>query len=187
MVDKLNEAFNYRFHGNLDVSEIAKHLDTYSHEWFINNSRQKISPVHKETTSVFVYDHNAMWSIRDPYQLISNDSQKKMQELLHPLIHRLENIHDGKVGKCLFIKLPAGKSVAPHTDKLDYLGAVRRHHIAIKTNKDVFFFVNKEAKNMEVGDCWEINNSLEHYVTNSGETERIHLLVDIMPNRFINR
>ena len=38
---------------------------------------------------------------------------------------------------------------------------------------------------MKVGECWEINNSLLHSVENNGKTERIHLLVDILPNKFI--
>lgn len=185
MIDKRNEPFNYKFHGHFDISSIANHLETYSSEWFINQSRQNMGPVHKETTSVFLYDHPAMWSIKEPFKPTINYNQKEMHELIAPIINVLEQKHEGKVGKCLFIKLPAGKSILPHTDKLDYLGVVRRHHIAITTNDQVFFSVDNELKNMKIGECWEINNSKEHAVNNNGKTDRIHLLVDIMPNRFI--
>lgn len=187
MVDKRNEPFNYKLHGHFDISEIANHLNTYSEEWFLNSSRQHMGPVHKETTSVFLYDHEAMWSIKEKFRPMVNHDQKEMHKLIQPIVDTLESIHDGKVGKSLFIKLPAGKNVLPHTDKLDYLGAVRRHHIAITTNDDVLFFVNHESKNMKPGECWEINNSMEHAVENNGTTDRIHLLIDIMPNRFINK
>lgn len=185
MIDKRSENFNYRFHGNFDISQISKHLDTYSNEWFLNNSRQQTSVVHKETTSVFIYDHAAIWSIKEKFNPIKNNSQPQMEKLLQPIIDHLEKIHNGKVGKCLFIKLPAGKNVLEHSDQMDYLGAVRRHHLAIQTNENVLFFVNNESKNMQVGDCWEINNSLKHSVINNGNTDRIHLLIDIMPNEFI--
>lgn len=186
-MDKRGEAFNYRFHGNFNILEIAKRLEQYSHEWFLNNSRQETAPVHKETTSIFIYDHEAIWSIKEKFKPMKNNSQPEMEKLLEPIINHLEKIHNGKVGKCLFIKLPAGKDVLEHSDQLDYLGVVRRHHIAIKTNDKVLFFVNNESKNMQVGDCWEINNSLKHSVTNQGSTDRIHLLIDIMPNEFIRQ
>lgn len=187
MIDKRNEPFNYKFHGHFDVSKIKERLNAYSAEWFINSSRQDTYGVHKETNSVFLYDHPAIWSVLEPFTPTESNHDPIMKQLLASIIKELETVHDGKVGKCLFIKLPAEKSVGAHTDKMDYLGAVRRHHIAIQTNDDVLFFVNGESKNMKVGDCWEINNSLEHAVANNGKTDRIHLLVDIMPNRFIKK
>lgn len=185
MISKISEPFNYRLHGKFDVSAIADLLSTYSDEWFANKDRQVIYEVHKETNSIFIYDHSNVWSLGDKYDLKVNDSQSAMAALVSPIVKSLEAIHDGKVGKCIFIKMPAHKSVGEHRDAMDYLGAVRRHHIAIKTNENVVFFVNKERKNMKVGECWEINNNLLHSVENNGDSERIHLMIDILPNKFI--
>jgi aspartyl/asparaginyl beta-hydroxylase (cupin superfamily) len=102
--------------------------------------------------------------------------------MIEPIIKELEKIHNGKVAKCLFIKLPSKKNVKEHKDLGNYFNAIKRHHIAIETNKETFFYINNEKKNMEVGDCWEINNMRSHYVKNNGETDRIHLLIDILPN-----
>ncbi len=185
MLNKLNEDFNFKFHGTFDVSKIASHLNKYSEEWFQDESRQKMFPVHKETSSVFIYDHSALWKEGEEYQLSVNNSQKEMIDLVSEIVTKLELIHDGKVGKCLFIKLPSKKNVGEHTDKLEYLGAARRHHIPIVTNDRVSFFVNGEKKQMRVGECWEINNSHVHSVENNGDSDRIHLMVDILPNKFI--
>jgi hypothetical protein len=38
---------------------------------------------------------------------------------------------------------------------------------------------------MAEGECWEINNSRPHYVNNFSNVDRVHLLVDIMPNSHI--
>ncbi len=35
---------------------------------------------------------------------------------------------------------------------------------------------------MREGEFWEINNSLDHSVENQGDADRIHLIVDWMPN-----
>ena len=185
MISKVNEPFNYKFHGMFDVSKISDYLLTYSDEWFLDKERQMAYEVHKETNSIFIYDHATNWFIGNKYNLKINNAQSAMIELVSPIVKSLESIHDGKVGKCLFIKLPPNKSVGEHTDKMDYLGAARRHHIPITTNEDVLFFVNKESKNMKIGECWEINNSLLHSVENNGSTERIHLMLDILPNKFI--
>ena len=32
------------------------------------------------------------------------------------------------------------------------------------------------------GECWEINNTRLHAVENNSKIDRIHLLIDIMPN-----
>lgn len=185
MLSKIDETFSYRFHGNFDVSKILDHLSTYSDEWFENAERQTIYEVHKETNTIFVYDHDNSWSLGDDYDLKINQNQSAMSNLVSPIVDSLEKIHDGKVGKCVFIKLPPSKKVGKHRDSRDYLGAVRRHHIAITTNDNVLFFVNEESKNMKVGECWEINNNQLHSVENNGDTERIHLMIDILPNKFI--
>lgn len=45
-----------------------------------------------------------------------------------------------------------------------------------------FFGVGDEKINMKSGECWEINNSRTHFVDNNSETDRVHLLIDIMPH-----
>jgi len=55
-------------------------------------------------------------------------------------------------------------------------------HIPITTNDKVVFTVDGEKKNMQVGEFWEIDNSQDHSVENQGNEDRIHLIVDWMPN-----
>jgi hypothetical protein len=179
-INKSNEEFNYKMHGSFDVSGIAACLESYSDQW-LRRARDGFS----KTTSFFIYDHPIIWSIQENFKPKVIDNNKEMHDLLSPIITYLEGIHNGKVAKCLFVKLPAGENVEPHVDKMNYLGVVRRHHIAIQTNDQVLFFVNNEEKNMKVGDCWEVNNNKEHAVKNLGQTDRIHLMIDIMPNQFI--
>ena len=117
-----------------------------------------------------------------PYDVEYRCADDELYTLVEPIIRDLEEIHNGKVAKCLFIKLPIGKVVYEHCDSGDYFNAVRRHHIAIQTNPDTFFRIDGEKKNMLIGDCWEINNMKLHFVENNGDTDRIHLLIDIFPN-----
>jgi hypothetical protein len=92
---------------------------------------------------------------------------------------------DGKMGQVLFIKLPAKKIIDPHEDHGDYLHCVARYHIPIITNLGVKFIIDGESKHVPEGECWEINNNKTHAVENNGEEDRIHLLIDIMPNKYL--
>ena len=56
---------------------------------------------------------------------------------------------------------------------------------AIITNDLIDFYVNKERKVMKEGECWEINNKKIHAVENNSNEDRVHLLFDIIPNKFL--
>jgi aspartyl/asparaginyl beta-hydroxylase (cupin superfamily) len=45
--------------------------------------------------------------------------------------------------------------------------------------------IDGERKFMRVGEIWEVNNNKVHQVWNEGDTDRVHLLIDIIPNNVI--
>ena len=40
-------------------------------------------------------------------------------------------------------------------------------------------------QNIKVGECWEINNNILHQAWNDGDSDRIHLIVDIFPHKWL--
>jgi hypothetical protein len=183
--NKRNEDFNFKFHGRFDISSIKNIVSSFDVEWNLDTYRQEDYSVHENTMSYPVYDHPHFWIFGDPYQLSIKSNNHNLISELEPIIKTLELIHNGKVGKTLLIKLPPTKDVHKHTDKGDYLGIIRRHHIPIITNENVKFYVGDEFKQMREGECWEINNSLMHSVENNGKTDRVHLMFDILPQEYI--
>jgi aspartyl/asparaginyl beta-hydroxylase (cupin superfamily) len=184
MITKENEDFNFKFIKSYEIDNIFNHVKKFSNEWYYNTSRQEDYDVHKFTTSYFIYEHSNNWTYGEPYntKLVCDDLE--FLKMISPIIKELETMYDGKVGKALFINLPAGKEVLSHKDSGDYLGMSRRIHIPIITNSDVDFIINNEAINMKYGECWEINNNKYHYVNNRSTQDRVHLLIDILPNSF---
>ena len=179
--NKEQELFNFKLHKIFDVSAIQNHVLKYDNEWGINTNRQKMFPMHSATTSYhFVQTTNFRFG--DVYKPRFTDTDPKMWSLIYPIINEFEINVNGKVGKTLFILLPKGKEVEPHADGGDYLDLIRRFHIPIITNPQVEFKISDETINMKVGECWEINNNRVHSVSNRGDSDRIHLLFDIMPN-----
>jgi hypothetical protein len=179
------EDFKFIFHGTCDVSEISKHLSKYHVEWFKNTFRQDEYHMHRDTKSIFIYDYPVSWSPGEKYLVEHSSEDNDLFQMVLPIIESLEKLHNGKVGKAVFINLPPFKNVDKHKDAGGYLESVRRHHIPIATNERVSFVIDGERKFMRVGEIWEVNNNKVHQVWNEGDTDRVHLLIDIIPNNVI--
>lgn len=78
-------------------------------------------------------------------------------------------------------ELPAGETISPHRDT-DMLALIHRTHIPIATNDAVAFTIAGEDFFLGEGVLYELNNCVRHAVRNDGDTERIHLLVDMLPH-----
>jgi hypothetical protein len=185
MESKAKEPFNFRNHGSFDVIDIKELVRNFQEEWLVNTERQELYQTHKETNSYFLYKTSLEWHPDYNYSVAQVSDNSELLDLVEPIVARLEELHNGKRGQVLFIKLPANKTIPEHTDKGSYLNLCRRHHIPIITSKDTDFGVGDEELSMAEGECWEINNSRTHYVNNFSNVDRIHLLVDIMPNSHI--
>ena len=77
--------------------------------------------------------------------------------------------------------LPAGEAISPHRD-MDMLASIHRTHIPIATNHAVAFTIAGEDFFLREGVLYELNNCVRHAVRNDGDTDRIHLLVDMLPH-----
>lgn len=178
------EDFNFRMQGTYPIDEIFNVASGLDKEWNIYTSRQKevyddrVNP-HLHTNTYIIQDHPLDWVFGTPIQSVTMD--KDLMDLISPIIEKLEDEIVGKSARVLLIKLGAGKDVALHVDGGDYLSSVRRFHIPIITNDNVFYTVNKETINMKAGECWEINNLKHHSVLNDSQEDRVHLLIDILP------
>lgn len=186
MFDKYDEDFNFINCSTYEISNIHSILQDFVDEWFINTERQDNYKTHANTLSFFIYKTDLFWNNGMEYRAALQTDNKELVDLLEPIISDLEQRHNGVRGQVLFIKLLANKDIPMHTDKGDYLMSVRRHHIPIVTSPGTRFGVGEEEINMQQGECWEINNSRLHYVINNSDTDRIHLLIDIMPMDKIN-
>lgn len=85
-----------------------------------------------------------------------------------------------------FLNLKAGAEIKPHRDhELAFEMGEARLHFPIVTNPDVAFFVEDIRLNMQPGDCWYINANLTHQVSNNGNTDRVHLVIDCFVNDWL--
>ncbi|MDE2483035.1 MAG: aspartyl/asparaginyl beta-hydroxylase domain-containing protein [bacterium] len=78
------------------------------------------------------------------------------------------------------LRLAPGAHIREHRDYdlgLD-VGEVRLH-VVVRTNAHVRFSLDGQPVPMRAGECWYLDVSKPHAVTNGGSTERIHLVLDV--------
>lgn len=186
--NKATEAFKFNKIGDFDVTDIKRLVsDLTDEQWLENTTRQKyFKTVHSSTQTYFLADCSLDWEAKDGHQTQLIRPESEMWQAVYPIVKLLEDYHDGKVGRVIIPKLFAGTKIPPHKDSGEYLELVRRHHIAIITNDDIFFSVDDETINMKEGEIWEINNNLDHAVDNNSDIDRVHLIIDIIPNKYIS-
>lgn len=85
------------------------------------------------------------------------------------------------------MRLNAGAVIKTHTDHdMNYEAGEARFHIPVFTNDDVDFYVDEEKMHLGEGECWYLNLNLPHRVTNAGNADRIHLVIDCMVNEWVS-
>lgn len=77
------------------------------------------------------------------------------------------------------LRLGVGAEIKPHRDfELGYEDGCFRLHIPIETNNHVKFVLDGEQLTMLPGECWYTNVNYIHSVSNFGERDRVHLVID---------
>jgi len=182
-------------HKTEDVSKIVEIVKNFDQEWLDYTFRQDTFFIHRHTHTVKITDFDAkQWEegsyktnkfIKCEYKFILENNE--LNNSLKPILDYLKNLHNGELAKTMFVKLAAGKKINEHYDDGLYLNLAKRHHIPIITNDEVWFYVDGIKKNLRQGEIWEIDNTKLHKVENLSSQDRIHLIVDVMPNSYIGQ
>jgi mannose-6-phosphate isomerase-like protein (cupin superfamily) len=94
-----------------------------------------------------------------------------VREVLSAFACRVESVR--------FLKLAAGARIREHRDyRLGYEDGEVRLHIPVVTHEGVGFFLSGQRVLMGEGECWYLNVNQPHRVENTGEVDRIHLVLD---------
>lgn len=173
--------------GSFNINDIKDEVSNYNEEWFIDTSRQDNMVVHGQTQMYRICATDYDWIAGSPVNTIQYNSLKteKAKKQLQEIYSTLEDYYDGKVVRCEFIKLPARSKVLKHVDGKAMLHYSRRVHIPLVTADGVMFTVNNNSINMKKGIWYEINNQMPHSVDNPSDIDRIHLIIDTLPNKML--
>ena len=183
-----NTSWNYQY-GFLpvDLSYIIQEIRSFQEEWLLDTSRQDKLATHKDTKMFQLRFMSYHWELGDGNTSsdINYFKNKESNENLSSIYEYLENIYDGKVIRAEIIQMNKNSSIKSHVDGGVMLQLGRRIHIPLITNSKVMFEVFGEKKYLQVGSWYEINNIIPHSVINESEYDRVHLIIDLMPNKYL--
>ena len=170
-----------QLHSDFDVGSMLEKAGEIPAGKWTESGREKLFAVHKDTQSIQLVHFEDFQYAKPAYQELYSD----FEAVLQPVVDYIADYYrdNGFVVRIILAKLLAGGSIPKHTDAGFSLLNCHRVHIPLVSSNDVVFSVGAEEINMRVGEFWEINNSVTHGVENNGSADRIHLIVDWMPNR----
>ena len=177
----LGRGENYlQLHDGMDVSVLAEKLKNVTEEQWTASGRERRFDVHKDTQALMLIHFEDHKDTEPEYR----DLYDEYADQLQPFVKHIEKYYqdNGFVVRLIFAKLAAGGRIPEHTDTGYSLLACHRVHIPIITNDAATFYVGGEEKVMRAGEFWEIDNAGRHAVHNRGNEDRIHLIIDWMPN-----
>jgi len=159
----------FRYLGTVDVSFFLKGIEELN--WNTYTERQE-----KRFGMQDTYTIPLVWDINFKSRKRWADYSIMEEELL-----RIEKtLNKGEICSAVLTKLPAGKQINLHRDKGEFFDDTIRIHIPIVTNENCIFRVGRETRVMRVGEVWEIcNHGKVHGTENKGDTDRIHLMLDL--------
>ena len=172
--------YNFKFIGKINPSSIAEKVVNLPFKmWEQYTYRQKTFNVHRHTQTIPVlFDED--FRVDKP---TSTQWYSLFEEDLRGLKQKLFKVYgEGYIVRCILVKLKARKSIPSHVDGTMSFTLAKRIHVPIVTTDEVVFTVGGEVKKMREGEMWEINNSQKrHSVHNKSSHDRIHLIIDYVP------
>jgi Aspartyl/Asparaginyl beta-hydroxylase len=84
------------------------------------------------------------------------------------------------------MRLRPGARILRHVDPIEQVSAsLTRLHVPIRTSPDVTFVVNDVRLAMAPGELWHVDIRFPHEVHNAGDRARIHLVIDLIMNPWL--
>lgn len=169
-----------RLRSDFDVTELRGRIEQIPAAKWRESERERLFDVHRDTQALLLVHFEDYQYKKPDYRELYFELQNELTPLVDYVSDYYQN--NGFIVRLLLAKLVAGGKIPKHTDAGYSLLNCHRVHLPIITNDKVDFVVGGEKKNMQVGELWEINNGSVHAVENRGNEDRIHLIIDWMPN-----
>lgn len=170
---------NFRFIKKLDINQVLNHLPNPSDPvWQRSTHRQDNYEFHKKTRSLLFY-FNFKNEVHMDMELLKTPLGVEVMKLVE---HVKSFYPTTFISKLMITSLPAGEKVGEHTDGLGLRG-IHRIHIPLVTNTNCFYIIEKISYHFPPGFCFEFDNTRLHKVENDGNQERLHIILDLNPEK----
>lgn len=161
---------------------LDKLIELVKTEDFSKKSIREMLPNQKDTRIVIGYFN----MINDIPGFANKDVLNKYFPLCTDILEdvKLKYGYDNIIIKGFnIVKLNAKSIIDTHIDEVGYYEQGHRIHIPLITNPLCIFTVDGVEKNFDVGETFELNNTVSHSVINNGN-DRIHIIIDLVGSSY---
>jgi tetratricopeptide (TPR) repeat protein len=167
-------------HDQIDIEPIKNKLALIPQYAWRQSGREYRFEIHRMTQSLMLIYDDDFRHYNPTYHNIYSQFEDELKPLLDFIAENFQ--HNGFVVRLIFTKLQGHGKIPTHADMGYSLLHCHRIHVPIISNDHVFFRVGGEQKVMRPGEMWEINNATFHAVDNQSDEDRIHMIIDWVPN-----
>lgn len=166
-----------------DVSEIVALLPELEHAWAEETWRQSMpySP-HRDSQSILIRRQPGSRPRDVLHQIASVATRHYTHNAIAAAIHQVCAHVEGRPARAMLVRLPPGGVIAPHTDEGIYFEHVERFHLPLVTNPGAWLEVDGERYHLAAGTVFAFDNRVSHRGANEGDTDRIHMVIDVHPD-----
>lgn len=173
-------------HQGLDTAPMLADLAAHPELWDTHKLRRTApgSP-HAEMQDIWIRALD-VYQLGDPEAFLKPHYPRMYQAWhdlpsIKPVVRGLMvEFHGTHLGNILITRIPAGASIATHTDAgwaVEHFN--RKFYIVLHGNARCVNTCEDEEVAMRTGEVWEFDNQLPHGVENHGATDRISLIVTL--------
>ncbi|MEP7008367.1 MAG: aspartyl/asparaginyl beta-hydroxylase domain-containing protein [Sphingomonas bacterium] len=153
-----------------------------SPEWDKHQHRQQAFAQQRATRSIVLRWLSNDWRPGQVPIVLQSANPGPLALAAEVFAERLKSHFGGTIAKLFLAELPVGAEIPPHRDLAEALTRSHRCHLPILTNRDTQMTIGDEAFHLQPGIAYEFDNTRRHGVRNAGETRRVHLICDILPD-----
>lgn len=179
-------------HG-LPVLPLLKAVEANPSLWGQITARQDHpASAHRDTEAIFL-----RWCAKLDVESVFTD----LHTVEYPAFHALHrqtwplldvvyaNVGGRELGRAMIVNLKPGGFIKPHVDEGAYADHFERFHLSLQSGPGNFFHVEApngptETVHMKAGELWWFNHKAPHWVANTSEEPRLHLIVDIVAPKY---
>ena len=182
-----------RIEFDIDVSAIVAEIDAQPNIWSIDSQRQQAVAVQRETQVVLVFEHEGGGTFKEARQRqplryrgvpsAVSEHLPRTRDFVAQLAHRMH----GRPGRAALVLLRPHGRVYPHIDRGIYYQLRDRYHLVLRSAAGSRLRAESDEVRMREGELWWFDNRVPHEAFNDADTDRIHLIIDVLSPRSIGR
>ncbi len=167
----------------LDVTPLLHAIERQSELWNQNDLRSTYPGTpHTEIDDIWLRFNatpDDIPEVMDGHESINYPAMYKLPQAHHFIFGIMAKVDGERLGRVLVTRLKPGGEIAPHVDGGEHAAYYDRYHLVLQGFPGSEFYCGNEQVNMQTGDVWWFDNSVEHRVVNNSADDRIHLVVDV--------